>query len=81
VENTNAHLSYHKQNYQNLHDTHLDQEDVPSTNAYKMGFQNYQWIRDHFYHDRYGSSSLSTHGLILQYISACLISLVLDHLF
>ena len=39
IENTNLQLLHYKQDYQNLHDSHLDQEATSSMHASEMDFQ------------------------------------------
>jgi hypothetical protein len=40
MENINLHLSRYKQDYQNIHDTHIDQEAASSAYAFETGFPN-----------------------------------------
>jgi hypothetical protein len=40
MNNINPHLSYHGQDHQNLHDTHLDQKAAYYTHAPETSYQN-----------------------------------------
>jgi hypothetical protein len=80
MENTNLHLSHHKQDHQNLHDTHPNQikELHPLLMLLKGILKTSHGSMITLSHDPpiFSSSSPPIDGIIFQRASACLLSLI-----